>query len=53
METEDLKRFQLKYKDGGGEQVTGESAESVREERTAFWGDREIVSCEEIVPTQP
>ena len=43
-------KFQVKYKDGGGEQVVGTSADAIREARLAFWGDREIVSVEEIKP---
>lgn len=43
-------KFQIKYKDGGGEQIVGTSADAVRAERDAFWGDREIESVEEIKP---
>lgn len=43
-------KFQVKYKDGGGEQIFGTSVDEVRAEREAFWGDREIASVEEIKP---
>ena len=43
-------KFQIKYKDGGGEQIVGASADAVRAERETFWGDREIESVEEIKP---
>lgn len=42
------RRFQVRYKDGGGEQITGESADAVRAAQLAFWGDREIASVEEL-----
>ena len=38
--------WQIRYKDGGGEQVPGSSEDEVRGERMKFWGDREIVSIE-------
>ncbi len=50
---EDPRRWQVRYKDGGGEQVIGESAEAVREARLKFWGDREIVFLEELKPVEP
>jgi hypothetical protein len=43
-------KFQVKYVDGGGEQIVGASVDAVRAARLEFWGDREIVSVEEIKP---
>ncbi len=47
---EESVKFQVKYADGGGEQICGGSADEVRAARLEFWGDREIVSVEEIKP---
>lgn len=47
---EEPRRWQVRYKDGGGEQVFGESEEDVRTARMKFWGDREIVFLEELKP---
>ncbi len=46
-------KFQVRYADGGGEQIYGTSADEVREQRLKFWGDREIVFLEELKPVEP
>jgi hypothetical protein len=42
------KRFQVRFKDGGGEQFIGDNPDAIREGRAKFWGDREILSVEEL-----
>lgn len=53
MADDNLKLFQVKFKDGGGERIRGNDAQTVKEDREAFWGDRQIVSVEEVVTKEP
>ena len=43
------KRWQIYYKDGGGQQVSHASEEEARKWAMEFWGDREIASIHELV----